>query len=107
PGKTWEGLLGAVVFAAVLGAAGAVLLRWAGVAEAPDWVWGAGLGALFACIGQAGDLVASVLKRDAGVKDAGGTVPGFGGVLDVIDSLLLAPPVAYWLLPLAAALPAS
>jgi len=60
------------------------------------------LGGLFALVGQAGDLVASVLKRDAGAKDAGRMVPGFGGVLDVVDSLLLSLPVAYWLIPLAA-----
>ncbi|USN98959.1 MAG: phosphatidate cytidylyltransferase [Phycisphaeraceae bacterium] len=106
PGKTWEGLFGAVLFAAILGAIGAVLMQWAGVAGSPDPVWGAGLGVLFACIGQLGDLVASALKRDAGRKDAGTAVPGFGGVLDVIDSLFLAPPIAYWLLPLAAAWPA-
>ncbi|MAS40777.1 MAG: hypothetical protein CMK33_03575 [Porticoccaceae bacterium] len=103
PGKTWEGLLGAVLFAAGIGAGGAALLAVVEIPGRPAVIPAALLGALFALAGQAGDLLESVLKRDAGKKDSGGTIPGFGGVLDVIDSLLLAPPLAYWLLPLAAA----
>jgi phosphatidate cytidylyltransferase len=59
---------------------------------------GAIYGALFAVTGQAGDLMASLLKRDAGIKDSGHILPGFGGVLDIIDSILPVAPVAYWLL---------
>ena len=103
PGKTWEGLLGAVLFAAGIGVLGAMILSWAGIPKRPALVPAALLGAVFAIAGQAGDLLESVLKRDAGAKDSGGTIPGFGGVLDVIDSLLLAAPVAYWLLDIAAA----
>lgn len=103
PGKTWEGLLGAVLFAAGIGLVGAELLAIAGIEGRPALLPAAMLGALFAIAGQAGDLLESVLKRDAGAKDSGGSIPGFGGVLDVIDSLLLAAPVAYWLLVPAAA----
>ena len=56
------------------------------------------IGVLFGATGQAGDLLASVLKRDARIKDSGHLLPGFGGVLDVVDSVLLVAPVAFWLL---------
>jgi len=49
-------------------------------------------------VGQAGDLSASVVKRDAGVKDAGRILPGFGGMVDMLDSLVIAAPVGFWLL---------
>ena len=99
PAKTWEGLAGgmalsalcAVIFVQVAGGRGAgapgIALWYAAVA-------GLALGFL----GQVGDLVASLLKRDAGVKDWAATIPGFGGVMDVADSLLIVAPVAYWLL---------
>jgi len=54
------------------------------------------------CIGLAailGDLSESLLKRSAGAKDAGEIVPGYGGAMDVIDSLMVAGPVAYFLIP--------
>ena len=52
---------------------------------------------MFGILGQLGDLVESLLKRDAGVKDSG-NIPGLGGILDVIDSLLLTIPVLYYYL---------
>lgn len=98
PGKTWEGLFGGLALA------GAVTTGLLAVAHAngqllqiPLWT-GPMLGIFAGLVGQAGDLVASLLKRDAGVKDYSSRLPGFGGVLDVMDSPLLVAPVAYWLL---------
>ena len=97
PGKTWEGLMGGVVFSAGVGAMGAWLL---GSAVPPGPMAGALIGVVLGVVGQLGDLLASLLKRDAGIKDSGRTLPGFGGWLDVLDSPLLAMPVAYWMLKL-------
>ncbi len=94
PGKTWEGLFGGVAVSALLGMVGVI------AADSLALVWWQGLliGAAFGGIGQVSDLLASLLKRDAGIKDSGSVVPGFGGVIDVIDSLVLIGPVAYLLL---------
>ncbi|VAX41958.1 Phosphatidate cytidylyltransferase [hydrothermal vent metagenome] len=101
PGKTWEGLAGGMVVASLVGAGGAWLLDRSGVVGGPGPLIGAFAGLLFANVGQAGDLMASMLKRDAGVKDSGTAVPGMGGLIDVLDSPLLVFPAAYWLLTLA------
>ena len=99
PKKSWEGLAGGIVFAAAVGAALAHFSAdlAADADHYPSWV-GALLGALVAVVGQAGDLAESAFKRDAGVKDSGSILPGMGGVLDVLDSPLLAGPVVYWVL---------
>jgi len=95
PGKTWEGLAGGVVLAVLAAAGGAALLRrfdGAGPTASAACV----AGVMFALFGQAGDLMESLFKRDAGKKDASAVLPGFGGILDVMDSPLLVAPVAYW-----------
>jgi phosphatidate cytidylyltransferase len=113
PGKTLEGAAGA--FAAALLAAWLSqnwLIPW--IVEAsgrdtattspttllettvPAWGWIVA-GLLLCLIGIVGDLAESLLKRDAGRKDSSRWMPGFGGVLDLIDSLLLTAPVAYLL----------
>jgi phosphatidate cytidylyltransferase len=56
------------------------------------------LSSLIALIGQAGDLLESVFKRSAGAKDSARIMPGFGGVLDIIDSPIAVAPVAWFLL---------
>ncbi|MEN6333572.1 MAG: phosphatidate cytidylyltransferase [Phycisphaerales bacterium] len=89
PGKTWEGLGGAVVFAAVVSFAFAAAFGIMRVWVAPVF------GAIMAVVGQLSDLSESMLKRDAQQKDSSNRVPGFGGILDVIDSPLFAAPCAY------------
>jgi len=89
PGKTWEGLAGAMAAATAVSFAFAVAFG----TMAP---WQAVLfGPAFAFIGQMGDLVESMMKRDAQQKDSSNRVPGFGGILDVIDSPLVAAPFGY------------
>jgi phosphatidate cytidylyltransferase len=93
PGKTWEGLFCGMLTA---GAVGAVIARWINPPDYPlPWTKGFIFGMIIGGIGQLGDLLESLMKRDAEVKDSGKLIPGFGGILDVIDSPLLAAPFAY------------
>lgn len=96
PGKTWEGLFGGIAMATGVSILGLIALDNAKVMPWPGWIAAIAAGAIFAVVGQAGDLLESLLKRDAGHKDSGKSVPGFGGVLDLLDSPLLVAPVAYW-----------
>jgi phosphatidate cytidylyltransferase len=97
PGKTWEGLAGGVAFSCIAGAAGAKLLYGVGAAfDVRTLGLAAAAAGVLGLVGQAGDLLESILKRDAGIKDSGRVLPGFGGILDVIDSPLLVGPFAYW-----------
>jgi len=89
PGKSWEGMGGAVAAAAI------VAIGFATGCDIMPW-WSAIIfGLCFAFIGQFGDLAESIMKRDAEQKDSGSKVPGFGGILDIIDSPLVAAPFAY------------
>ena len=100
PGKTWEGLFCGLLTAGIVGALFCV--PWAGkgggqaLPNIPVWK-GFIFGVILGGIGQLGDLLESLMKRDADVKDSGRLIPGFGGILDVIDSPLLASPFAYLL----------
>lgn len=111
PGKTWEGFAGGLVFA--------VATSWTLCFFVPDWlgippsqgdqpprtlifpiallfpIATAVYAVALVLAGLTGDLAESLLKRDAGVKDSSAWMPGFGGVLDLLDSLLGAAPVAY------------
>jgi phosphatidate cytidylyltransferase len=98
PGKTWEGLVGGVIASMLLAAGINALARLGGGVTGLGPFDAALIGGLIGLVGQAGDLVASVFKRDAGLKDYSATLPGFGGVMDVLDSPLLVAPVAYWML---------
>lgn len=96
PGKTWEGLFFGLLTAAGVGAACAVFIDARRGYVLPWWK-GAIFGAIIGGVGQVGDLLESMMKRDAEVKDSGSSIPGFGGILDVTDSPLLAAPFAYLL----------
>jgi phosphatidate cytidylyltransferase len=92
PKKSWEGFAGSVLACVV---AGAVFLRvWF---AAPAWQ-GAVYGLAIAVTATLGDLGESMIKRDLGIKDMGSILPGHGGVMDRLDSLLPAAAVAYLLL---------
>jgi len=92
PGKTVEGAAGGLVGAIAGVAAGRALLA-PGIAS--GYLGVVALGALLAAAAVAGDLAESAFKRGSGVKDSGGLFPGHGGVLDRLDSLLVAAPVMY------------
>jgi len=89
PGKTWEGFAGSLVVAIIFGAVLAPLLL-----QQPSWV-GAIMGLLLALVGTAGDLTESLIKRDLGIKDISTWLPGHGGFLDRLDSILPSAAVAY------------
>jgi phosphatidate cytidylyltransferase len=97
PGKTWAGAIGALV--------GAAIGAWIWFQFATPWfsdqhtagpVWSLALyGVVIGVMGLMGDLCESLIKRDVGRKDSATLFPGFGGLLDVIDSVIFAGPVAY------------
>ncbi|MFM9069234.1 MAG: phosphatidate cytidylyltransferase [Planctomycetota bacterium] len=105
PKKTWEGVFGGVL-ASVLAAGLFFHILWprlvgegtgsiASTSPPAAWRWIL-YGVLLALAGITGDLAESLLKRDAQIKDAGRRLPGMGGILDLLDSLLVAAPVAYF-----------
>ena len=97
PGKSWEGAA-----AGLLATVGGAVLYLDVTRGLVDWTLGpaetVGFGAAVAVAGQVGDLFESRLKRDCGIKDSSGLLPGHGGMLDRIDSLLFVFPVAYGIL---------
>jgi len=98
PGKSVEGAV-AGVFGGLLGAIvckGGFDLFWPELSASLSWYAVGVLALLLSAAGIVGDLIESLLKRDAEVKDAGHLLPGTGGVLDRIDSFLLAIPVMYY-----------
>ena len=90
PKKTWEGLIGGLVVAVAV----AIAINRLG-SRLTD-LEAAGFGLTVGIAGVLGDLAESLIKRDCRRKDASHALPGFGGVLDVVDAVLFAAPVAYW-----------
>ncbi len=91
PAKTWEGAV-----AGVVGAVGAALMAHWWFFQALPLVHAVALGLLLGGAAILGDLAESLLKRAATVKDSGTLFPGHGGMLDRVDSLLIAAPILYW-----------
>jgi phosphatidate cytidylyltransferase len=92
PKKSWEGFAGSVV--------SCMLVGWLAVAYALDGRWWVGvlLGLAAAVMATLGDLGESLIKRDLGIKDMGNLLPGHGGIMDRLDSLLAVAPVAWLIL---------
>lgn len=88
PKKSWEGFVGGVVGAMVMGAIGSFVVG----GSLGMWL---GLAAVVAVTSVFGDLVESMFKREAGIKDSGKIMPGHGGILDRFDALLISSPFAF------------
>jgi phosphatidate cytidylyltransferase len=89
PKKTWEGFFGGMLFAALVAW---LLSGWLGVVAPVKWVI---ISLIISIAGTYGDLLESMLKRSAGVKDSGSIMPGHGGFLDRFDSTLISFPLVY------------
>ena len=97
PKKTWEGAAGGVAMSMGIGA----LVAWLGRAWLPASMSPAHAALIafpVAAIAIVSDLIESIIKRRADIKDSGGSIPGIGGIFDVTDSLILAAPVGYFFL---------
>jgi len=97
PKKSWEGVAGGWISGVVLTA---VIASFLGL----GWHHGAAIGALVGIIAPFGDFAVSMLKRQVGVKDSSRLIPGHGGMLDRVDSLLFTVPVVYYYVHLAVGL---
>ncbi|WP_433296931.1 phosphatidate cytidylyltransferase [Actinoplanes sp. CA-030573] len=96
PGKTWEGFAGSICASAI----GSALLLYF-LLDIPSY-WGLLFGAVISVVAVAGDLAESMLKRDLGIKDMSNLLPGHGGIMDRLDSIVFAVPTAYLLFALIA-----
>ncbi|MFN8096944.1 MAG: phosphatidate cytidylyltransferase [Dermatophilaceae bacterium] len=92
PKKSWEGFAGSVAACAIAGGTTVTLLLHG------SWLGGAGLGVLVAGCATVGDLMESSIKRDLGIKDMSNLLPGHGGLMDRLDSLVMTAPVCWALL---------
>jgi len=93
PGKTWEGFGGAIFLSTV---SSLVFVHFfGGKMFGMNWIHAVILGIVLSSTAVIGDLIESLFKREAGVKDSGGFFPGIGGILDLLDSLLFNAPIMY------------
>ena len=93
PGKTWEGFVGAIVVSTL---ASLLFVHFLGSKMAGmNWIHATILGIILSVGAVVGDLIESLFKREAGLKDSGRFFPGIGGILDLLDSLLFNAPVMY------------
>lgn len=96
PNKSWEGFIGGLLFSVL----SAIVLKYV----FPDYYWSmsmvalCGMGLIVSIFATWGDLIESMIKRTVGVKDSGNLIPGHGGILDRIDSLLLVSPATLFYL---------
>ncbi len=99
PNKTIEGAVGGLIAGVAAALIVAAIARFGLRVPTLSWPSAVGFGLIVGSAAQLGDLMESMIKRDCARKDASDAVPGFGGVLDVLDSLLFAAPIAYgyWL----------
>lgn len=95
PNKTVEGAVGGLIFGVAFVSVLTAIARYGLHAGTLSWPATIVYGVVVGSAAQLGDLMESMIKRDCSRKDASDTLPGFGGVLDVLDSLLFAAPVAY------------
>jgi CDP-diglyceride synthetase len=96
PGKTWEGSLAGIVGGVLAGAFITALLPFLPNGTVLTFRQVVPMAVVVSIVGQIGDLCESVLKRDLGIKDFSGLIPGHGGVLDRFDSLLITAPLVYF-----------
>jgi phosphatidate cytidylyltransferase len=89
PKKTWEGFIGGVLIAAVVGFIISIYFK-----DLP-WNQWVSIAIIIGCFGTLGDLVESMFKRSINIKDSGGILPGHGGLLDRFDGFLIAAPIVY------------
>ena len=101
--KTWEGFFGALVFALLCSLALFKLMP--GHLSALTWTHATILGLLLGFAAVIGDLAESIIKRSTGVKDSGNLLPGIGGALDLLDSLLFTAPLLFFYLRLVIRVP--
>jgi phosphatidate cytidylyltransferase len=94
PRKSWEGYTGSVIGGALFGAVAGGLIQTGSL----NWGHGATIGLLIGILGTVGDLDISAIKRQVGAKDSGNLIPGHGGILDRLDSVLVSAAIGYYYL---------